>query len=439
MPLLFVLFPPIFFYTLLFRNVSNIPFYDDYYAFLDFLNQLVPLHGAAAKLSCLLTSQHNEYKLFLLHGLAWLQIGIFGHLDLRVDSAIGNGFILLLGILLWKTFLPNQKDLGARLTLFIPVSWLLFQFQNWENLNWAASGLQHLAVLPFSLGAIYLLLRGGRFAFFAAALSLIIAIGSDGNGLLLIPIGAAILVLARCYRYTAAWLLVSAACIAAYAYGYTMRPPQVGFSIPVVAHPHLLAPLYALAFIGSAASFPFLAGSFLLGSLLCLLFIWRARCGYIRKNPFVSWCVLFLLLTAAGVAALRSRYGVQQAVVSRYTIYSALLLIFAWYIIAEEFLEHRPVSLFKNDILLCAVLATIPYSLGMDFLGWLQLERRDHAIIKAMAAYQHPISPDTQTGPSPPLLDLKVASDPVTDDFNRRARIILADSIKLGIYHPPPL
>jgi hypothetical protein len=206
-----------------------------------------------------------------------------------------------------------------------------------------------------------------------------------------------------------------------------------------VAHPHLLAPLYALAFIGSAASFPFLAGSFLLGSLLCLLFIWRARCGYIRKNPFVSWCVLFLLLTAAGVAALRSRYGVQQAVVSRYTIYSALLLIFAWYIIAEEFLEHRPVSLFKNDILLCAVLATIPYSLGMDFLGWLQLERRDHAIIKAMAAYQHPISPDTQTGPSPPLLDLKVASDPVTDDFNRRARIILADSIKLGIYHPPPL
>ena len=147
----------------------------------------------------------------------------------------------------------------------------------------------------------------------------------------------------------------------------------------------------------------------------------------------------YVALTAAGVAALRSRYGVQQAVVSRYTIYSALLLIFAWYIIAEEFLEHRPVSLFKNDILLCAVLATIPYSLGMDFLGWLQLERRDHAIIKAMAAYQHPISPDTQTGPSPPLLDLKVASDPVTDDFNRRARIILADSIKLGIYHPPPL
>jgi len=439
MPLFFVLFPPILFYTLLFRNVSNIPFYDDYYAFLDFLNQLTPIHGVAARLSYFLASQHNEYKLFLLHGLAWVQFALFGHFDFRIDSATGNGFILLLALLLWKTFLPNQKDLAARLTLFIPISWLLFQFQNWENLNWAASGLQHLAVLPFALGAIYLLLRGGRIAFIIATISLILAIGSDGNGLLMVPIGATILGTARHYRRVAAWLLVSAACIAAYAYGYTVRPPQVGLAIPVIAHPHLLAPLYAIAFIGSAASFPFLAGSFLLGSLLIALFIWGARCGYIRRNPFVSWCVLFLLLTAAGVAALRSRYGVEQAVVSRYTIYSALLLIFAWFIIAEEFLQHRPASLFKNDILLCAILLSIPYSLAMDFLGWLQLERRDHALITAMRAYEHPPSSGPQTGPSPPLLNLKIASDPVTDDFNRRVRPILADSIQQGIYRPPPL
>lgn len=439
MPLFFVLFPPVLFYTLLFRNVSNIPFYDDYYAFLDFLNQLVPLQGFAAKLSGFLASQHNEYKLFLLHGLAWLQFALCGHLDFRIHSAIGNGCILLVALLLWKTFLPNQKNLAARLTLFIPVSWLLFQFQNWENLNWAASGLQHLAVLPFSLGAIYFLLRGGRLSFFVASLFLMLAIGSDGNGLLLVPIGATILGQAHHYRRVAAWLVVSAACIAAYAYGYTVRPPQVGLAIPVVAHPHLLAPLYAIAFIGSAASFPFLAGSFLLGSLLIALFIWVARRGYVRKNPFVSWSVLFLLLTAAGVAALRSRYGVEQAVVSRYTIYSALLLIFAWFIIAEEFLQHRPASLFRNDILLGAVLLSIPWSLGMDFLGWLQLERRDHALITAMRAYEHPNSPDTQTGPSPPLLNLKVASDPVTDDFNRRVRPILADSIQQGIYRPPPL
>jgi hypothetical protein len=75
----------------------------------------------------------------------------------------------------------------------------------------------------------------------------------------------------------------------------------------------------------------------------------------------------------------------------------------------------------------------------MDFLGWIQLERRDHALIMAMRAYEHPNSPDTQTGPSPPLLNLKFASDPLTDDFNHRVRPILADSIQQGIYRPPPL
>lgn len=439
MPLFFVALPAILFYTILFRNVSDIPFYDDYYAYLDFLNRLVSLGSFSAKAGYFLAAQHNEYKLFLLHALAWLQLDIFGHLDLRIQSAIGNGFVLLLGIVLWKMFLPNKEDLAVRLTWFIPVSWLLFQLQYWENLNWAASGLQHLAVLPFSLGAIYLLLRGGRVAFCIALLSLILAVGSDGNGLLVIPIGAMILGLGRKFPRMAGWLVVSVACIAAYAYDYAVRSPQAGASFPAVPNSHALAPAYALAFIGSAASFPFKAGSFVLGSLLCIFFLWMAQRGFIRKNPFVSWCVLFLLITAGGVAAIRSHFGVDQAVVSRYTIYSALLLIFAWFAIVEEFLQHRPASIFHNDVFLCAVLAVIPFSLSMDFGGWLQIERRDRALIAALAAYEHPVSPGTQTGPSPPLLNLNVKTDPVTDAFNQQVRPILNESIKLGIYRPPVL
>lgn len=439
MPLLFVAFPAMLFYTILFRDVSDIPFYDDYYAYLDFLNRLISLNSFSAKALYFLAAQHNEYKLFLLHALAWLQLDIFGHLDLRIQSAIGNGFILFVGIVLWKMFLPNKEDLAVRLTWFIPVSWLLFQLQYWENLNWAASGLQHLAVLPFSLGAIYLLLRDGRFAFCIALLSLILAVGSDGNGLLMIPIGAAILWLGRQYARTACWLLISAGCIAAYAYGYVVRSPQPGAGFLPVSNSHALAPAYALAFIGSAASFPFKAGSFVLGALLCIFFLWMARRGFIRKNPLVSWCVLFLLLTASGVAAIRSHFGVDQAVVSRYTIYSALLLIFAWFAIVEEFLQNKPASIFHNDVFLCAVLAVIPFSLSMDFGGWLQIERRGRALVKAMAAYEHPASPGSQTGPSPPLLNLNAKTDPVTDVFNQQVRPILNESIELGIYRPPVL
>jgi hypothetical protein len=437
-PALFVAIPPIFFFTVLVRNALNIPIYDDYDALLNFLNQLTQLNSMSAKVSYFFASQHGEIKLFLLHGLTCLQVYFLGHIDFLTLSAVGNGFIFLLGILLWKMFLPDCKDLATRLAYFVPVSWLLFQLQYWMNLDFATPGLQHIAVLPFAFGTIYMLVRGrGPWAFCFALLFLILAIASDGNGFFLIPIGVTILVLGRQYKRVAAWLLVSAGCIAAYAYHFNMMSSQTGHHRSIISAFHPLAPAYMLAFIGSAASFPFKACSFVLGVLLCVFFFYLARRGYMRRNPLVSYCVLFVLITAVGVAGIRSDFGIAEAFSSRYTMYSALLLIFAWFAIVEEFLQHRPASIFHNDIFLFAVLVVVPLSLSMDFGGWLQLGRRHDALVQAMAGYEHPTSTDSQTGPSPPLLT--VPTDPTTDDFNRRVRIILEESIRLGVYRPPPM
>jgi len=436
-PALFVAFPPIAFYTFLFREALNIPFYDDYLALLNFLNQFSQLNTLSAKLSYFQVSQHGEIKLYFLHALASLQFALTGHIDFRILSNIGNGFVLVLAILLWKMFLPS-KDLATRLAYFVPVSWLLFQFQYWESLDFATPGLQHIVVLPFAFATIYFLVRGRGLAVFCAALAcLILSVGSDGNGLFLIPIGATILALSRQYKRIAAWLVVSAVCIAAYFYRFNVMSSQTGPHRSVVSAFHPLAPAYVLAFIGSAASFPFEAASFVLGILLCAFFFYLARRGYMRKNPLVTYCVFFIFITAVGVAGIRSDFGIAQAVASRYTIYSALLLIFAWFAIVEEFLQHRPASVLGNDVVLFAMIAVIPFTLIMDFMGGVQIERRTNALIQAMAAYQHPTSADLQTGPSPPLMGLDVKNDPVTEAFNQKVRPILDESIKLGVYRPP--
>lgn len=439
LPLFFVALPAILFYAILTRELVNIPFYDEYGAALDFLNHLASIHGTIARAAYFQAAQTNEYKLFLYHAFIWLEFSLTGHMDFAILSIVGNGFVLFLGVVLWFMFLPKHKDLAARMTFFIPVSWLLFQLQYWENLNWATAVNQHIAVLPFVFVAIYLLLRSSRSAFSFALLFLILSVAADANGVLLFPIGAMILILGHQYKRLVVWILASAACVAVYAYRYTPRhePPLINGAVATSSH-HF-NPVYVLAFMGSATSFPFFAVSIVLGALLCLFFGYLVRRGYVRRNPLVSWCVLFLLITAIGVAVLRSGFGIAQAAASRYAIYSALLLIFAWFAVVEEFLQDRPASVLKNDILLCAVLAVIPFSLGMDFLGGLQLARRSHALTVAMRDYEHPTSPDKQTGPSPPLLDLRVASDPFTDAFNRRVRPILEDSIKQGVYHPPQL
>ncbi|MGA2219096.1 MAG: hypothetical protein ABSG51_13465, partial [Terracidiphilus sp.] len=325
LPLFFVALPPLLFYSFLFRTTVDIPFYDDYDALLEFLNRTAVLNTLSAKISYFLAARHNEYKLFFLRGVAWLQWALFGRIDFIVLSVIGDLFVLLLAVLLWKMFLPKRKDLASRLVFFIPVSWLLFQFQYWETLNWSMAVLQNIPVLVFSLGAIYLLVKEARPAFWAAVLSFILAVAASINGLALIPVGLLILALDRRYFRIAVWLLAAAACIAAYAYRNAPRSAPAAPYSEVVSNIFHFNPAYVLAFIGSAASIPFRAGSFFLGTLLCLFFGYLARRGYIRRNPLVSWCVLFLLITAVGVAGVRSVFGVQQAVASRYTIYSALL------------------------------------------------------------------------------------------------------------------
>jgi hypothetical protein len=437
-PALLVAIPPILFYTILFRNAVNIPILDDYDVVLGDLNRLLQLPTLSAKASSFLANQSGEFKLLLLHALSWLQFYFRGPIDFRLLSAVGNGFVLLLAIVLWKMFLPHRKDLAVRLGFFIPVSWLIFQLQYCETLNFATPGLQHIAVLPFSLGAIYLLSRGKGWAFSSALFFLVLAISSDGNGLLVIPVGLLILALARQYARIAVWLVVAAGCIAAYAYRYNVMQSAADPNHSIFSVILRLRPDYVIAFIGSAAGFPFhfKPASLLLGSLLSIFFVAMAWRGYPRRNPAVSYCVLFLLLTAIGVAGLRSDFGAAN-LPSRYAIYSALFLSFAWMAIVEEVLQYRQVTLVNDGVFLIAVAAALLFSLSMDLIGSMYIAERRRGLIKAMTEFEHPAIAEAAPSPIPPGVFIHSAED--TEQFRQRARAALLQSIKLDVYRPPSL
>jgi hypothetical protein len=435
-PAFFVALPAILFYAILFRKAINVPFMDDYEALLDFLNRMTELQSGSAKASYFLASQFNEYKLFFAHGVAWLQLALCGHVYIKLLCAVGNGFVLLLAVLLWKMFLPDYKNLTHRLAFFIPVSWLLFQLQYAQTLNWAMPSLQNLPVLFFSLGAIYLLVRPGQGPFCGSLVCFVLAVASSGNGFLLIPIGVLILVSAHRYVHVVCWLAISAGCIAAYAYRYNVLSSQSRLQHSVFSTVIRPRPLYVIAFIGNAAAFPgrfhVILGLFV-GLLLCVFFFVIARRGYVRKNPLVSYCILFLLLTAVGVAGLRSDLGLAQSLDSRYGIYSALFLIFAWFAIVEEFVQHEDVPLLHNHNLLVAIAGAVLFALSMDGVGWLNLESRNRWIIVGMAAFEHPVSRESSIGPILPYPNQNAR----LDELDRRAPAILRQSTKLGIYKPP--
>jgi hypothetical protein len=309
--------------------------------------------------------------------------------------------------------------------------------QYWEAIDWPVDALQNLWVIVFVMGAIDCLLRPSRKSFAGAIVLYVLAIGAMGNGLLLLPLGLLILVRRRQLVRIAAWIAVSAICLAAYAYQYNImssQAPPYGSTLAVFLWVH---PVYALAFMGNAGAIagesrPSVAISVALAMLLLALFGWLLRRGYAKRNQFVSYCVLFILLTALGVASMRSGLGLRTSVTSRYTIFGLLLLILAWAAICEEFFHERQDTLLRNTSLWAVIIVSVAFSLSMDLRGYREMSRRRDQLVQGMAAFEH--SPagrfdgPTQASASEP--------DSVTA-LRGFFRGVLCESIRLGVYEPP--
>ena len=430
-----VVLPAATFYSILFRQIVNLPFLDDYDAVLGFLNNLVELRGVSEKLLFFLTARHNEYKLFFVDGSVWLQTALLGHVNFKILCAAGNGFVLLLAILLWKMFLPGYKDITAKLMLFLPVTLLIFQLQYVETLNWAMPSLQHLPSLVFSLAAIYFLMRLSRRAYYCGAAGLVLAIAASGNGLLMVPIGAVILAQRGRYKRMAGWLIISAGCVAVYAYRYgfmsSLSPSHRSIFAPLIH----ARPLYLLTLMGNATAPPFFGRVLLVSELycpvlalaLCAFYIAMVQRGYFRRNAMVGYCVLFLLLTELGITGLRSELGILESLSSRYGMYSLLILIFAWFAIVEEYLLRANGTVQKRAV--AGVIAgTILFSAGMDVFGWRYLADRDRTLVQGMIAFE-----DSSAGPVLPMTGQSTSMN----EFDQHARAVLQESMRLGIYQPP--
>lgn len=426
---LLVAAPAILFYVLLVRASFNLPVMDDYHALLAVVNHLRITQGVESRFFYLLGAQHNEYKLWFGGGIAWLQYLALGHLDFRWLSLFGASFILPLALVLWTMFLPTCADLPKRLLLFVPASCLLFQLSYAETLNWAMASLQNLPVLFFALLAIVLLVRSTRGAFWWSLVCLTLAAASSGNGLLLIPVGLVACAARRQYARLLCWLAASCVICAGYAYHFNILSSQTEAHRSIFITLRHFSLVYTLAMLGSEGP---RFGYVLLGLLLCAFNIYLLRSAYFNRHPAVGYCVLFLFLTALGVAGIRSEFGLAQAITSRYQIYSSLLLIFAWFRIADAFVSPRHPTL--NDSLISAtILLTLLFALRRDTSGYQLLTRREHYAFTGMAVYQQSRRDSTTGGP----VFWMPEQGSVLAEMNPGAREALTEAKQLDTYTPP--
>lgn len=425
--LILALVPVLVFYVVLFLTARNLPLTDDYDAALDFANGLVQLHSFPERLLYFIGSRHNECKILLAQGMVWLELVTAGHLNFSLLSAMGNLFVLPLAAVLWMMFLPNTPK-EKRFLLFLPVCFLLFQFQYVETLNWPTSGLQEIPVVPFAIAGIYFLGRRTNKSFVLAVIFLLASICAFGNGFMVAAVGALVLLIDRTYAKLAVWLVAAGLCVWLYAYNYPLE--GIHHSSHTSLSALLLRPIYLLSFLGAAARYPVRPASIVLGLGLCLFWAWMIRRGYFREDRVVGYCLLFILLTALSVTGLRSGLGLAQSVSSRYRIYSDLLLIFSWFALVTTYRLDEAPSLRRNRLFTTVLCLSVLFCMSMDVIGIRNLRKRDKSLDIGMSQFEH------SGGRLSPVYSVDGTLMGYVG-FDEHAREIIVKSEELGTYQPP--
>ena len=422
--------PVIAFYGILAITAVNLPLRDDCDTILSFANGLADITTFQGKFAFFLDSQSNEYKLYVLHAFVWIQTALFHHVNFRVLIGIGDVFILPLGYLLWKQFLPNGVNVRQRLVYFFPVVCLLFQLRYQETADWSTAALQHLPCLFFSFASLYLVRAGSGVKFGVSLLLMALAIGSSGNGFVLIPVGLLALVMDRQRVRTLGWSAMGAACAMVYFHHYTRVNLQA--KQPLLASLLHLRFTYLWLFIGSIAARPFIMPGIVLGFMICVALVYFALAGSLHRKSNTLYNVLYLLLTALVVAAFRDDVDALQISTSRYTIYSALLLIFCWFLTVEHFTARDGAPRVPRPLQFGVTVTVALFACSTYISGIHAIQHTDRTLVEGITAYEHPGSGVAFRGPIVPL--------PTDNEAQKiylvRSKQELDRSVQLGLFTP---
>jgi hypothetical protein len=199
--------------------VRNIPHWDEFDTVLDLLLALEASPGAG-RVGELLLAPNNEHRMLVSRLLFALSYWVTGGVNFAALAVIGNLFIVgAVALLAW-----SARGQAARWRLATVLGALVFQLQHHENFFWGGSSIDHFLVVLAAVAAFRALDRGGRLALAGGIAAGAAATFSLAHGLLVWPLGAALLAAQRRGRALAIWSAAAAAGAVLYFQGFAFNP-----------------------------------------------------------------------------------------------------------------------------------------------------------------------------------------------------------------------
>lgn len=325
-----LLLPIAVFWYVFVQYAVDVPMWDDF-VLVDFILRLHTQPTTLGEKLRLLLAQHNAHRIAYDRLVTYLIYLFTGHMNFKGMMLVGN---LSLMALLWLWYRASRRA-GLSLWYLVPVPYWLLSIQGYENTFWAMASLQNYTVIALVFGSVYWLINGS--IAWAAGLA-VMATFTSGNGQMAFLIGLLILAYQRAaWRRWLAWLGVMGLALAGYFWQYRSFPPEI-LSVQFIIN--------FLAFNGAA--FASESPSVLLPvGVGIVLTSWLAA-GFVRwialplwaktpaATPFVQFLyagVAFAMGSALLVAmAHRSDTPMAETLVSRYKIYSHLLLVSSYWV-----------------------------------------------------------------------------------------------------------
>ena len=354
-----------------FYNISvtfiNFPIRDDYEAFFDFTYNFLKSNTVSEKLR-LVFSQHNEHRIATLRILDLAYFYLFDNINLKYFRLFGLVYLIFALYFLFRLGEFSSK----KIVYFIPVPLLLVSYNYSEIFLLAMESVTHLAVITSSIATIYFLVNKKNI--FGAIFFLFWCTFSNGNGLLLIPLGFIPLLFLKDYKNLFYWTLSSIILLAVYFTNY--KGGKLAISVYSFQYILKTLPIY-VGGIGGATSLKInlILGIFAIGFTIYLITAKKI----FKKELGLTLLLSFFFITYLLICIKRIDRGTDFLFREVYRINSIMIFVILYIIFYKTHLlywlkekKHKLIY-FSSSII---VLFTIAYQYK-NYSTWIHIFESD--------------------------------------------------------------
>ena len=315
--------------AIILKYTSFMPVMDDYDTVLDFLHQF--LHNSISDNFTLLFQQHGDHRIAFNRIIHLLQYYIDNEVNFIHLTIFGNLGLFILLYIIWRYF---KRYVNSSIFLFAPVAIVMLNFSQSALTTWAMTSIQQYWQLLFATLSIYYMVSN---KYILTYIFFIFAVFTGGGGFALIPIFILYAILEKKWKFLLQSIVIII--IIAGIYFYLLHFERSTRSTnPIELLKYALPSYieYIFNFLGNwGRKSPI---SLYIGIISIILFIFNIK-YFLKKLPFIGWLIIFIIVTASLAGLSRAGAGAEQALSSRYAIYSLLLtsLIYIGYISRYNF------------------------------------------------------------------------------------------------------